>query len=220
MRNRGSSPLARGLLDQMKRREMEDRIIPARAGFTRPSPASSRRTRDHPRSRGVYSGLAAIGILAPGSSPLARGLPPVGEEARQQSRIIPARAGFTSRLARTSTGRRDHPRSRGVYWPMKSWQQWSRGSSPLARGLHLVTHRDELVLGIIPARAGFTLLVLSAHGRGWDHPRSRGVYLMKTFALRAWCGSSPLARGLQPPEAGPEPPSGIIPARAGFTRPG
>ena len=51
----GSSPLARGLLDDVGLSELARRIIPARAGFTgrlRAPPTCG--TRDHPRSRGVY----------------------------------------------------------------------------------------------------------------------------------------------------------------------
>ncbi len=50
----GSSPLARGLLMSKHVHEYEDRIIPARAGFTPSCLASEARLRDHPRSRGVY----------------------------------------------------------------------------------------------------------------------------------------------------------------------
>ena len=50
-----------------------------------------------------------------------------------------------------------------------------------------------------------------------DHPRSRGVYLMKYGFMMLMAGSSPLARGLLA-GYGPWPEAmGIIPARAGFT---
>ena len=71
------------------------------------------------------------------------------------------------------------------------------GSSPLARGLHIFWKHFLFLSGIIPARAGFTLLFPlccaltgiiparagftaadgDAHGVEEDHPRSRGVYL-------------------------------------------
>ena len=51
---RGSSPLARGLPFLDGFRGVEDRIIPARAGFTGVSPTGTYRWEDHPRSRGVY----------------------------------------------------------------------------------------------------------------------------------------------------------------------
>ena len=51
----GSSPLARGLLDDVLKVFVSDRIIPARAGFTWSVPAEIVHMTDHPRSRGVYS---------------------------------------------------------------------------------------------------------------------------------------------------------------------
>ena len=92
------------------------------------------------------------------------------------------------------------------------------GSSPLARGLrrhprHVVAH-----VGIIPARAGFTRASASARPRTWDHPRSRGVYVLVHGHWHHAKGSSPLARGLRRRRGGAATPPGIIPARAGFTR--
>ena len=50
-----------------------------------------------------------------GSSPLARGLRPSLVVGGTQSRIIPARAGFTRRTRGECIVAADHPRSRGVY---------------------------------------------------------------------------------------------------------
>ena len=131
----GSSPLARGLRDRNLHRGGHRRIIPARAGFTRPHRPTASSAADHPRSRGVY--LIAVGDAAEllGSSPLARGLRGVGGLLIHPHRIIPARAGFTPQIMGKHSLDQDHPRSRGVY------RQWVRrlsirqGSSPLARGL-------------------------------------------------------------------------------------
>ena len=91
----GSSPLARGLRSAHRGVALPDRIIPARAGFTRrPSPEPSG-ARDHPRSRGVYPIPPRPFTDGEGSSPLARGLPPRTQGHHLQGRIIPARAGFT-----------------------------------------------------------------------------------------------------------------------------
>ena len=51
----GSSPLARGLLLDVLDQWEELGIIPARAGFTPPPTGWAWFSRDHPRSRGVYS---------------------------------------------------------------------------------------------------------------------------------------------------------------------
>ena len=193
----GSSPLARGLRPQPGEEVAEDGIIPARAGFTahaghQPGPAA-----DHPRSRGVYCSRSSSGIRPAGSSPLARGLPVVekladwftgssplarglrpqpGEEVAEDG-IIPARAGFTSSGPGPTSGRPDHPRSRGVYQCNASISGSPGGSSPLARGLrhtYLIFWPGER---IIPARAGFTPRLRGGSRAHADHPRSRGVYL-------------------------------------------
>ena len=73
------------------------------------------------------------------------------------ARIIPARAGFTDDYMTGIGVGSDHPRSRGVYSPSRVRIRLAAGSSPLARGLHRHSGTEYLVLGIIPARAGFTL---------------------------------------------------------------
>ena len=70
----GSSPLARGLPGLGVVDRSLDRIIPARAGFTRCPILRRTRGQDHPRSRGVYGTGGAPTGEPPGSSPLARGL--------------------------------------------------------------------------------------------------------------------------------------------------
>ena len=196
-RRPGSSPLTRGLLQVAGVAPAQHRIIPARAGFTRPRLARPTTRRDHPRSRGVYCELSAHDVTCTGSSPLARGLPRTGRAGRRRSRIIPARAGFTRRQSDLLGWGQDHPRSRGVYLATAWGRQVRRGSSPLARGL-LRGHAYEAPgRGIIPARAGFTSAVCPGRAR------------------RA--GSSPLARGLRGAARGGVGSDRIIPARAGFT---
>ena len=156
------------------------------------------RTRDHPRSRGVYMSLKNPLPGSEGSSPLARGLPRAARAGRALPGIIPARAGFTEPGIDCGAEVGDHPRSRGVYLPMTVAQMAKTGSSPLARGLPVHDLQPQRDLGIIPARAGFTQIADSqSHSPG---------------------GSSPLARGLQPALGARDHCGGIIPARAGFTR--
>ena len=161
--------------------------------------------------------MTRTGVSCPGSSPLARGLhlrhPGNGVDVR----IIPARAGFTRRRSSTSSSRRDHPRSRGVYDVTFRPYHYRTGSSPLARGLRdRMAHRGR-PRRIIPARAGFTEQRSTPVRCPWDHPRSRGVYTSAAWAQDLDAGSSPLARGLPLDAARGLPHSGIIPARAGFT---
>ena len=194
----GSSPLARGLLCVGLGTGVWAGIIPARAGFTplrwrwRPG------RRDHPRSRGVYHGRGRVTRRSGGSSPLARGLPPGHWGPAQDLRIIPARAGFTSKRPSRSLSPGDHPRSRGVYGDPQNRSVPGVGSSPLARGLRL-----------LPGHL---------RGRGRDHPRSRGVYGGGDVGGGPGAGSSPLARGLHQSGRAGRGRLGIIPARAGFTR--
>ena len=95
------------------------------------------------------------------------------------------------------------------------------GSSPLARGLRLVRWARGVPRRIIPARTGFTALVVHRPGDRRDHPRSRGVYTNPDIDDAELEGSSPLARGLPSERKTEMNTIGIIPARAGFTdRPG
>ena len=193
----GSSPLARGLLMMVGGAPGGEGIIPARAGFTRAPASPARLARDHPRSRGVYVRPGRIVQVAPGSSPLARGLLPACHSTFFGFRIIPARAGFTYAYDPDHKPSLDHPRSRGVYAASTRRTIVTAGSSPLARGLLYWAAHQMGSQRIIPARAGFTTTTMGA--------------------VRARAGSSPLARGLRRAVAGRAMDRGIIPARAGFT---
>ena len=193
-------------------------IIPARAGFTGDFAPPMERVGDHPRSRGVYPPTRWACGRAPGSSPLARGLPTGAARGGELAGIIPARAGFTSGVDLRGTEREDHPRSRGVYRRPGLRQMIRQGSSPLARGLLEQLEQVQTLDRIIPARAGFTRGCASTLSTTPDHPRSRGVYGSPAFFESSYHGSSPLARGLLCSGLGRLDAAGIIPARAGFTR--
>ena len=75
-------------------------------------------------------------------------------------RIIPARAGFTEPEEERKHENTDHPRSRGVYSSSSSAHREAVGSSPLARGLRPQTKIVKVTHGIIPARAGFTYMLV------------------------------------------------------------
>ena len=131
--------------------------------------------------------------------------------------IIPARAGFTIDTPARDAYRRDHPRSRGVYFTDRRCVWAGIGSSPLARGLLPDPVPGTVHIGIIPARAGFTHVHRHPQVAHPDHPRSRGVYGPWTRPQSTCSGSSPLARGLPTFVDGGDIWDGIIPARAGFT---
>ena len=193
------------------------RIIPARAGFTRPAVSPASLTADHPRSRGVYFPLSPYWPAYLGSSPLARGLPARYQASAWAWGIIPARAGFTPTTVPTTSASWDHPRSRGVYPTVTARVESIPGSSPLARGLPGDEELLEVPDRIIPARAGFTAAEMRRIAPESDHPRSRGVYVMVGSGDSAGAGSSPLARGLPASRARIVDRGRIIPARAGFT---
>ena len=171
-------------------------IIPARAGFTGPLGSRSARTRDHPRSRGVYTAAATSWEVRIGSSPLARGLLVSIVMHVAAIGIIPARAGFTEPPRPDHRRHGDHPRSRGVYNIWDAFWASFGGSSPLARGLLSPAGHGAHGIGIIPARAGFTARARCKPRWRPDHPRSRGVYSTQRERLIKRLGSSPLARGL------------------------
>ena len=112
----------------------------------------------------------------------------------------------------------DHPRSRGVYSCDVPPAAACAGSSPLARGLLPGGGSWSFARRIIPARAGFTIVIMIVAAEYWDHPRSRGVYFAAVASWIGWLGSSPLARGLRAQPSTKWWHVRIIPARAGFTR--
>ena len=70
-----------------------------------------------------------------------------------------------------------------------------RGSSPLARGTHLLVNLSAGEVGLIPARAGNTGTCERKAARIWAHPRSRGEHVVSLAGGAVDAGSSPLARG-------------------------
>ena len=167
----GSSPPARGTLDESLRLPDRARFIPARAGNTRSSRSASAvipARAVHPRPRGEHSRCRRVNQLVAGSSPPARGTRRPLQHGAHQLRFIPARAGNTMRPT-LSDARKG-------------------GSSPPARGtLSLDRAVRRRSRRFIPARAGNTLATSPAGssprlGRGRPttvHPRPRGEHLGK-----------------------------------------
>ena len=214
----GSSPRVRGLLGHTVGQVGQGRIIPARAGFTMAATTSRATRRDHPRACGVYTTFNLPNLEGRGSSPRVRGLPRVVEHNVLQSRIIPARAGFTVAALTPRPMTSDHPRACGVYVIPCTSVCSNHGSSPRVRGLPYelgVTHGPRR---IIPARAGFTAPPGARACPRTDHPRACGVYVVPVADVASGQGSSPRVRGLLERRTGHIRSNRIIPARAGFTR--
>ena len=173
--------------------------------------------RAHPRSRGEHNSPRYCDQLTTGSSPLARGTPVWSVNARGPAGLIPARAGNTSMVRVYSGSFWAHPRSRGEHSGCSLWSRFLQGSSPLARGTQLAAIWSRLPAGLIPARAGNTLVRSTRRHREWAHPRSRGEHFPTFRLLGSLVGSSPLARGTQSEHSPPTAWTGLIPARAGNT---
>ena len=174
----------------------------------------------HPRSREEHSSTARISKPPPGSSPLARGTRHSRTTARVSPGLIPARAGNTNPASARKGHGGAHPRSRGEHATPGALEAAARGSSPLARGTRWCVARQAAHRGLIPARAGNTLMLHESAINIWAHPRSRGEHGLVEQLQGVRLGSSPLARGTPTVRAPVFRPAGLIPARAGNTHRG
>ena len=172
-------------------------IIPAYAGSTDGSPATSARTRVHPRLREEHSALQRCLNAGKGSFPPALGAPPPAARTPGATGIIPACAGSTRyrRSGRGSSG--DHPRLRGEHPSTLGPQPGRSGSSPPARG----------------AESNFSDMGPDK----LDHPRLRGEHTVPATAWTCFQGSSPPTRGAQSRPPTRRRGAGIILACAGST---
>ena len=191
----GSSPLARGTHCLDRHCQQPEGLIPARAGNTRRLGRRAQTERAHPRSRGEHAKKFIFGAIFAGSSPLARGTLGITDNLHKESGLIPARAGNTPPPRYASPPPRAHPRSRGEHATSVSGQSMYSGSSPLARGTLHPGRAEADRPGLIPARAGNTIIASEAAVPFGAHPRSRGEHLTLAAAVFSVAGSSPLARG-------------------------
>ena len=111
----GSSPRARGTLNNLFGFVGHDRIIPACAGNTPPGMIPAAPETDHPRVRGEHRTQRDSGSPSCGSSPRARGTQGHHQAGQGHQRIIPACAGNTPYKAICRSMLADHPRVRGEH---------------------------------------------------------------------------------------------------------
>ena len=212
---RGSSPLARGTFHQQTDAPRALRLIPARAGNMTVRSVRCASMKAHPRSRGEHVHVTSTSKLLSGSSPLARGTYHGCDLDGLNRRLIPARAGNMSLVARSRMPATAHPRSRGEHVAVTTLTLGAAGSSPLARGTYIEVTPPHPAVRLIPARAGNMRRALH-HGRlPSAHPRSRGEHRSVSVACACMSGSSPLARGTSTDKNGLRRYSRLIPARAG-----
>ena len=150
-----------------------------------------------------------------GSSPLARGTHPLKHRRRRQAGLIPARAGNTFSCCTCREQRRAHPRSRGEHPIFRPPLNGCQGSSPLARGTPLRGGPRWSSSGLIPARAGNTLVPRLGYGNGWAHPRSRGEHAACSNANAATVGLIPARAGNTSASSSTLPPVGAHPRSRG-----
>ena len=171
----GSSPHARGALVRRHHLAHLAGIIPACAGSTCRSRRRGPSRRDHPRMRGEHYTKPHGMKPEVGSSPHARGARRVTRVRVIAVGIIPACAGSTLTISRSSHWHRDHPRMRGEH--------------------RVARHGQTTALGIIPACAGSTASRPSLIESRRDHPRMRGEHRSASEKSVPAMGSSPHARG-------------------------
>ncbi len=178
----GSSPRVRGPLGPEHAAAGPERLIPARAGTTRPLERIASRTAAHPRACGDHGTLARVRRLPVGSSPRVRG----------------PRAQNDGESERGTA----HPRACGDHARAGRDQAREDGSSPRVRGPLRTKARARKAERLIPARAGTTRRPRRAALCGPAHPRACGDHPSTTTPQRDVSGSSPRVRGPRgPPRA-------------------
>ena len=152
-----------------------------------------------------------------GSSPRVRGKQDVKRHDVTGPGLIPARAGKTALTSSRSRTTPAHPRACGENLArLASPSPWP-GSSPRVRGKHRVGGLLGDDAGLIPARAGKTVLAALQVARCQAHPRACGENAYPVVAVRLWSGSSPRVRGKLDGGVEEGAQGGLIPARAGKT---
>ena len=215
----GSSPLTRGKRRSAISALLEPGLIPAHAGKTSSSRATSATYRAHPRSRGENSPNQGYEAKVSGSSPLTRGKRAARASDGILTGLIPAHAGKTAYRSGEDTQAVAHPRSRGENWGWSAVGVSLPGSSPLTRGKLEPAAVHGLRERLIPAHAGKTISMLRLMSMIWAHPRSRGENAVTLDADNASEGSSPLTRGKRGAANDNARQPGLIPAHAGKTGP-
>ncbi len=125
--------------------------------------------------------------------------------------------GLTQMEMRSGDITRDHPRGCGAHFVVNRSNGLYTGSSPRVRGSLDGSQFAKLGVGIIPAGAGLTFLLVSRLRRNGDHPRGCGAHFPLPFFDLCKRGSSPRVRGSHGTESVFVVVAGIIPAGAGLT---
>ena len=154
-----------------------------------------------------------------GSSPRGRGKPPRRPRSDHRNGLIPARAGKTQLDTHAPTMYKAHPRAGGENFGRLGRGSRTGGSSPRGRGKRSRAWSPTPTQGLIPARAGKTTCRSPRLRRARAHPRAGGENDHPVGTVGAPMGSSPRGRGKPGCGCFGGVVAGLIPARAGKTRP-
>ena len=191
----GSSPRARGTHWCNVPCRVVGRFIPAGAGNTYGVHWPQTMYAVHPRGRGEHTSGRFSPVRDAGSSPRARGTPPMFSTPKPRKRFIPAGAGNTATLCTGAAAAAVHPRGRGEHDSESETDQPTTGSSPRARGTPTRCGRPSRRSRFIPAGAGNTPRTPPKNSSAPVHPRGRGEHRLPVGTLIKTTGSSPRARG-------------------------
>ena len=175
--------------------------------------------RAHPRAGGENAATRPLRASMTGSSPRGRGKLSWTTRNTSPRGLIPARAGKTEAGLPASGAFRAHPRAGGENRGVTMHALRHSGSSPRGRGKLVSSACEEANTGLIPARAGKTFGLGSTGRSEWAHPRAGGENRFSTREEMRFRGSSPRGRGKHAQGRQRRPEAGLIPARAGKTRP-
>ena len=213
----GSSPRWRGRPRISGVRLGPAGLIPALAGTTRRQAPGLPGSGAHPRAGGDDPCHRRRSDPSAGSSPRWRGRPLATHADTREEGLIPALAGTTLRASRPVGPSRAHPRAGGD-------DQWIHvdayavvGSSPRWRGRPGLLPLKRLVVGLIPALAGTTLMPAASRPSPRAHPRAGGDDSGAPWTGQASRGSSPRWRGRLRRRSAAHHAAGLIPALAGTT---
>ena len=180
-------------------------------------PLPRRAHRAHPRPCGEHAVQTSTHTSDLGSSPPVRGARVDAETSPPLAGLIPARAGSTYSDIQQDPSLWAHPRPCGEHFSSFSIVSFVSGSSPPVRGAQITPGCQIPECGLIPARAGSTLMCDWKPGPRWAHPRPCGEHVEVPCETDDSWGSSPPVRGARIVSIEDYVFPGLIPARAGST---
>ena len=191
----GSPPRMRGKVNSVDPETGKDGITPAYAGKRCGSSSPAGPRWDHPRVCGEKIRSQRDEDKLVGSPPRMRGKVSRHAAGRLYPGITPAYAGKSRFLWTDSGARRDHPRVCGEKLQPAMVRGMDPGSPPRMRGKVRPCFLRPSLLGITPAYAGKSSLLISWRTLIRDHPRVCGEKLIEFISINLIKGSPPRMRG-------------------------